>query len=467
MLPTPPQHYGAQADDMYGYDYPLGVPDLPAAHFGNTSQYTFDRFSYDGYAQQYQHQKPAPQLMADDLGRFANGFQSMQKPSNIYQGAGAPILPPVRVPNRARRDYSEATTRSKRTSSVTQKPKEEKVGGVTAHLDYVMEEMVDFVAEMTQSMYAIFISKVCLADIDMTRSIMGSDAAVHPAFRKFVSQVLTSTRLPSSTILLGLHYMAVRMTILSERRNYSYDGADVYSMLTTALLLGSKFLDDNTFQNRSWSDVSNIPVSRLNMLESDWLKALDWNLHFEPKDPKGFELWRRRWQSYHAKKIDSLAESMKQACLENRFAQLPKPLQPLSPITQYPLQFPETRSMGAYQIGQGSQQWSASPRDSWTPSTSQNHYSPPSAPETGPTTPDHAFAYDFGYNRLPPPSAAFKAPPPLHIVSSNVPSGAPLTPYTPQSGQHFTLGRYCGCQQCIPQPDRYMMGPRYGQPVFG
>jgi hypothetical protein len=73
-------------------------------------------------------------------------------------------------------------------------------------------------------------------------------------------------------------------------------------MLTVALLLGSKFLDDNTFQNKSWAEVSNIPVSELNSMELDWLFAFDWKIHERIHDQQdGFASWLSHWaeQVFH------------------------------------------------------------------------------------------------------------------------------------------------------------------------
>lgn len=343
--------------------------------------------------------------------------------------------------------------------------KEEKTGGVTAHLDYEMDEMVDFVAEMTQGMYAIFLSKICLADIDLTRSVLSSNAPVHPTFRKFVSQVLASTRLPSSTILGSLHYLAIRMTIFSNTGNHNFGGGDLYNLLTTALLLGSKFLDDNTFQNRSWSDVSNIPVKFLNKMESEWLKDIKWDLHFDPSDPKGFGLWRRRWETYRARKMDTLAESMKQACLDNRFPRQPYSPPSLSPHAQYPSAFAEPRNPNVH-ADRLSFPWQPSQYDRWTPHVSQSEYSPPSAPETGPATPDHAMSGGFGYSQFPPLLSGLKLPPALVMVPNNsVPSGFP-TPYTAHCSQQAAYGNYCCCQYCLPGNDRFMTGPVYTQTAY-
>jgi hypothetical protein len=119
-------------------------------------------------------------------------------------------------------------------------------GGVCAVLDYQIDQMTDYVAEMAQ------------------RIVLPTNP-VSPAFRKFVSGLLSSTRLPSTTILLGMNYLARRTNMMNAAGqnpalSKSPDAA-LWRMLTIGLLLGSKFLDDNTFQNRSWSEVSGIPVA--------------------------------------------------------------------------------------------------------------------------------------------------------------------------------------------------------------
>jgi hypothetical protein len=313
-----------------------------------------------------------------------------------------------------------------------------------------MDEMVDFVSEMSQGMYGIFRSKICLADIDMIRSVMNSKTAVHPEFRRYVSQVLTSTRLPSSTILLGLHYLAVRMTILSSRGDYNYGGGHVYSLLTTALLLGSKFLDDNTFQNRSWSDVSNISVKELNLYETEWLQDINWDMHFDVSDPKGFALWLRRWQSFQiaspCKNIDFLVDTLKKTSIDESFKQQHVPCQQVSSNNRYGSHNLETSTAG-HHVDKSGQQWHAPRHDGWKYVHRNSEYSPPSAPESGPNTPEYIISNGFEYGTLPPSYPSLKMPAPLHVLPSN----APLHGYpTPQYEQYTGHSNYCGCSYCIP-----------------
>jgi hypothetical protein len=153
-------------------------------------------------------------------------------------------------------------------------------GGVCAVLDYEVDLMAEYVAEMA------------------TR-VVTPDATVTPPFRKFVSQILTSTRLPSTTILLGMNYLAKRINMMKQQQSsFKATEGQVWRYLTVALLLGSKFLDDNTFQNRSWSEVSGINVAELNTLEYEWLAAIRWQLFVNLETSKDYTAWLESWREW-------------------------------------------------------------------------------------------------------------------------------------------------------------------------
>ena len=50
-------------------------------------------------------------------------------------------------------------------------------------------------------------------------------------------------------------------------------------MLKTALMLANKILDDHTYTNKTWSEVSGLPVQALNEAEMEFLEGLDFSLH--------------------------------------------------------------------------------------------------------------------------------------------------------------------------------------------
>ena len=163
-------------------------------------------------------------------------------------------------------------------------------GGVCAVLDYDVEAMAEYVAEMAIR-------------------VVTPEAMVTSSFRKFVTQILTSTRLPSTTILLGMNYLAKRINSMKGQGPYKASEGQVWRYLTVSLLLGSKFLDDNTFQNRSWSEVSGIAVSELNSLEFDWVQAMSWRLYVNLDLSKDYQAWLENWRNWQQLKKQQEAQA--------------------------------------------------------------------------------------------------------------------------------------------------------------
>lgn len=90
-------------------------------------------------------------------------------------------------------------------------------------------------------------------------------------FRLFCQNILKSTQISSSCIIVALFYIyRLRFAYPSIRGSM---GSEV-RLFTTALVLANKFLDDNTFTNKTWSEVSSIPLHELNIMEMEFLSAL-------------------------------------------------------------------------------------------------------------------------------------------------------------------------------------------------
>jgi hypothetical protein len=317
------------------------------------------------------------------------------------------------------------------------KPKEEKpTGGVAQHLDYEMDVMTLFVTEMTQE-------------------VVNPTTDPSSSFRKYVSQILSSTRLPSSTIMLGLFYMSSRLKVIAENQIHDVSSRNVYQMLTTGLLLGSKFLDDNTFQNRSWSEVSSIPVHDLNRLELDWLKGFKWEIHRLMYDEdEGFFQWVDHWHAYEKKaKAAKVKDMQKLAPLETNLhrsysIQHQDLMSPDGPI---PTQYQQTSQ---YE-GQWGRQYV--------------EYSPPSAPHSGPATPEY-YPNQWTY----PQTSSCYGRQAWNTGSAYPTSGQVTsfqqTPTYPSYGYQSWAGHgpTCGCTLCAKSSDYYFNQGGYGmQTVVG
>lgn len=318
-------------------------------------------------------------------------------------------------------------------------------GGVCPVLDYEISQMTDYVADMAQ--------RLC-----------NPNSHVSPAFRKFVSGLLSSTRLPDTTILLGMHYLARRMNTLNEMGPYKANDGQVWRMLTIGLLLGSKFLDDNTFQNRSWSEVSGISVVELNTLEHEWLVALDWKLYINLDESKDFTAWLQSWKDYretknreHTATLDRLAPL---APIDTN-VQRPRPYQ--QPFSGYTKSAVRDHPQSAYTPYEHS---------GWMNSYPTPQLTPPSAPDSGVNTPEYLSATGGGpryndwslFNQY---SRGYQAPHHAAYVPTRI---TPYhTPYQNHYGHHYgsniwdPVASDCNCGSCNPHAKQsYFMGYGYG-----
>ncbi|KAI7896547.1 cyclin-domain-containing protein [Mucor mucedo] len=92
-------------------------------------------------------------------------------------------------------------------------------------------------------------------------------------FRTFCQNIIKATQISSSCILVALFYIyRLRFAYPSIRGSM---GSEV-RLFTTALILANKFLDDNTFTNKTWSEVSSVPLHELNIMEMEFLSALQY-----------------------------------------------------------------------------------------------------------------------------------------------------------------------------------------------
>lgn len=399
-----------------------------------------------------------------------------------YEPIGAPLLPPMRLPYQAgleQMDYPQSRQQEHLAQLKQQPQKEEKpIGGVSAKLDYDIETMTDFVCEMALGMYELLTSRICIADIDIARSIVPG-RSVRTEYRKWVHQVLTSTRLPSATLLLSLSYLAIRTRMLSSAgRFHQQDPNAEYRMLTIALVLGSKFLDDNTFVNRSWCDVSGFKIGEINSMEKEWLEALDWNLHRDPAEPQGFASWSSHWTDYQRQKaVAPTAQPDKLAPINTNIQRLPSMHSAFSPPA-YSNGF-RKQSVPAYENHQPAHLTASTYAPSFDPwsARSANENSPMSAPHSGPTTPEYYATSSSawvpggeGYSRRTmfgfAPLSHSQPPGQPHFNASAY--GTHALP--PQYYETFWNGHgsHCNCTYCARQHPPYFMTASYGaQTVMG
>ncbi|CAK7237038.1 hypothetical protein SBRCBS47491_009841 [Sporothrix bragantina] len=113
--------------------------------------------------------------------------------------------------------------------------------------------------------------------------------------------LLAETRLPGATVLLGMTYFSKRVKMLCLARRVErlpVSEADQWHLLVVAIVLGSKFLDDVTYSNTSWAEVSAVPKAELGKLERDWLGAVRWSLFVDLDLDDDYNAWIASWQGW-------------------------------------------------------------------------------------------------------------------------------------------------------------------------
>ena len=330
-------------------------------------------------------------------------------------------------------------------------------GGVCAVLDYEVDAMAEYVAEMA------------------TR-VVTPEAAVSAPFRKFVTQILTSTRLPSTTILLGMNYLAKRINAMKEQGPYKASEGQVWRYLTVSLLLGSKFLDDNTFQNRSWSEVSGIAVSELNALEFDWVQAMSWRLYVNLDLSRDYQAWLDNWRDWQQLKKRQAVQASRERlaslvpAIDTELARYHSHRQ--SPHSRYIQE--QVAEFERYQAIKAQQRSYRSGDAAWA----HNPWNAPlTPPDSGYGTPDYGMSATSSNARY---NEWFAQATAQYANRYQPPSQSTFYPgrQTPYSG-HYAYNHQspwehgaadCSCQACVApmkQQTPYFVPHGYGQPVVG
>ncbi|KAK3680102.1 hypothetical protein LTR78_000479 [Recurvomyces mirabilis] len=116
---------------------------------------------------------------------------------------------------------------------------------------------------------------------------LAADAKPNTGFRKWVTTILSTTLVAQNVVLLALLFI-YRLKKLNPTVR-GKPGSE-YRLLTVALMLGNKFLDDNTYTNKTWADVSGIVVGEVHIMEVEFLSNMKYCLFTSEED------WTK-WQS--------------------------------------------------------------------------------------------------------------------------------------------------------------------------
>lgn len=111
-------------------------------------------------------------------------------------------------------------------------------------------------------------------------------------FRAYIHRLITTTAVSQSVVVVALFYLykarahLQRLLIMGD----VVDQTMAYGMCAASLMLGNKFLDDNTYTSRTWATLSGYTLWEINDCERKLLQALDFQLNITL--PEYNEWWR-------------------------------------------------------------------------------------------------------------------------------------------------------------------------------
>ncbi|KAF9033082.1 hypothetical protein BDZ89DRAFT_1063145 [Hymenopellis radicata] len=108
-----------------------------------------------------------------------------------------------------------------------------------------------------------------------------------PNFVRFMQKLLETTQVSHSVVVLALHYIYRLKEREKGSGNEAQPGSE-FRIAVAGLMMANKFLDDNTYTNRTWSDVSGISLAEINRMEREFLQGVDYDLYV---DKRSYEKW--------------------------------------------------------------------------------------------------------------------------------------------------------------------------------
>lgn len=123
--------------------------------------------------------------------------------------------------------------------------------------------------------------------------------------------LLKSSKMGFSSLALALRYMQRYAQANPANLQYS-----VYPVFVTALMAASKYLDDNTYTNKTWSTLTGFRLAELNGLEMHFLEAVGFSLHVTPDE---FADWLASLADFEIKRQqEALSQQQQQEILQRR-----------------------------------------------------------------------------------------------------------------------------------------------------
>ncbi|CDU22434.1 uncharacterized protein SPSC_01064 [Sporisorium scitamineum] len=135
-------------------------------------------------------------------------------------------------------------------------------------------------------------------------------------FTDFVRNMLNTTQVSKSVIILALLYIH---RLKSKNPGLRGQDGSEFRLFVTALMLANKFLDDHTYTNKTWSELSGLKLKDVTKMEIEFWLGLSSNIHASDAD---FRSWIATLETLAERRQLALsaheAEKIRQAALHQQ-----------------------------------------------------------------------------------------------------------------------------------------------------
>ncbi|RPB15856.1 hypothetical protein P167DRAFT_551762 [Morchella conica CCBAS932] len=192
--------------------------------------------------------------------------------------------------------HSSSSSSSKRRSSTSNAAASMTV---PASINNTKANLAEFAAQITCLFWfesSLLLQRVAESSTTpVPQGLLAPDAMPSLGFRKWVTTILSTTQVSQNVILLALLFI-YRL----KKSNPSVKGkpGSEFRLLTVALMLGNKFLDDNTYTNKTWAEVSGISVQEIHIMEVEFLSNMRYSLFVSSEDWNGWHTTLGRFWAF-------------------------------------------------------------------------------------------------------------------------------------------------------------------------
>lgn len=127
---------------------------------------------------------------------------------------------------------------------------------------------------------------------------LAQNAIPSPGFSNWINQILAVTQVSPNVVILALLFVH---RLKKKYPDVQGKPGSEFRLFTVALMLGNKYLDDNTYTNKTWAEVSGINVEEIHIMEVEFLSKMRYSLYVGEKEWKDWhgilrllgEYWRK------------------------------------------------------------------------------------------------------------------------------------------------------------------------------